>query len=114
MSHEHDYYWERAAYESNCVQQSLDTAFPPDLPSIRHAVISSVAQKSLKRRRSIEATVVPNVFDFETPAPQIDDFNADFRAAIGLSDDDFDALDFDGGDNVCHLAGRDHHQRWHR
>ncbi len=89
VSHEHDYYWERTAYEPNCVQAILDTAFPPDLPSIRHAVISSVAQRSLKRRRGIDATVAPNVFDFETPAPGIDDFNADFRAAIGVSADDF-------------------------
>jgi len=89
VSHEHDYYWERTAYEPNCVQDILDTAFPPDLPAIRHVVISSIAQQSLKRRRGIEATVVPNVFDFETPAPGIDDFNADFRAAIGLSEDDF-------------------------
>lgn len=89
VSHEHDYYWERTAYEPNCVQHILDAAFPPDLPSVRHVVISSIAQQSLKRRRGIEATVVPNVFDFETPAPQIDDFNADFRADIGLDDDDF-------------------------
>ncbi|MBN2304388.1 MAG: glycosyltransferase family 4 protein [Anaerolineae bacterium] len=89
ISHEHDYYWERAAYESNCVGDMLDMAFPPDLPSIRHAVISSVAQRSLKQRRGIDATVVPNVFDFETPAPVLDDYNADFREAIGVGEDDF-------------------------
>jgi glycosyltransferase involved in cell wall biosynthesis len=89
VSHEHDYYWERTAYEPNCVSDILDTVFPPDLPSIRHAVISSIAQKSLKQRRGIDATVVPNVFDFETPAPVLDDYNADFREAIGLSEDDF-------------------------
>jgi glycosyltransferase involved in cell wall biosynthesis len=89
VSHEHDYYWERTAYEPNCVSEILDTAFPPDHASIRHVVISSIAQQSLKQRRGIDATVVPNVFDFETPAPGLDDYNADFRQAIGLSDDDF-------------------------
>lgn len=89
ISHEHDYYWERTVYEPNCVSDILDSVFPPDLPSVRHAVISSIAQKSLKKRRGIDATVVPNVFDFETPAPVMDDYNADFREAIGLSDDDF-------------------------
>ncbi|MBN1681402.1 MAG: glycosyltransferase family 4 protein [Anaerolineae bacterium] len=88
VSHEHDYYWERTVYEPNCVSDILDTVFPPDLPSIRHAVISSIAQKSLKQQRGIDATIVPNVFDFETPAPGLDDFNADFREAVGLSDDD--------------------------
>jgi glycosyltransferase involved in cell wall biosynthesis len=89
VSHEHDYYWERTVYKPNCVSEILDRAFPPGLPSMRHAVISSIAQQSLKRRRDIDATVVPNVFDFETPAPVLDDYNADFREAIGLSEDKF-------------------------
>lgn len=89
VSHEHDYYWERTIYEPNCVQHHLDAAFPPDLPNVRHVVISSVAQRSLKNRRRIDATVVPNVFDFEQPAPVIDAFNADFRSAIGLDAGDF-------------------------
>ncbi len=93
LSHEHDYYWERDVYEPNCIAALLDKAFPPDLPSIQHAVISSIAQKSLKERRGIDATVVPNVFDFETPAPGIDDYNADFRSAIGLAPDDFYILE---------------------
>ena len=93
VSHEHDYYWERDVYEPNCISALLDKAFPPDLPSIQHAVISSVAQKSLQRRRGINATVVPNVFDFETPAPGKDDYNADFRSAIGLAPDDFYILE---------------------
>lgn len=89
LSHEHDYYWERIAYDVNCVQDILDSVFPPDLPSVRHLVINSIAQHSLKRRRGIDATVVPNVFDFETPAPTLDEFSADFREAIGLSKEDF-------------------------
>ena len=93
VSHEHDYYWEREAYDVNCVSDILDAVFPPALPSIQHAVISTIAQKSLKDRRGLDAVVVPNVFDFETPAPGIDDYNADFRSAIGLADDDYYILE---------------------
>ncbi len=93
VSHEHDYYWERTDYDPTCVADVLDTVFPPDLPSIQHAVISTIAQKSLQDRRGMTATVVPNVFDFETPAPGADDYNADFRSAIGLADDDYCILE---------------------
>lgn len=93
VAHNHDFYWERTTYEPNCIQDILDTVFPPDLPSIQHVVISTVAQKSLKARRGIDSIVVPNVFDFETVPPVIDDYTADFRETIGLSEDDFFILE---------------------
>ncbi len=89
IAHNHDYYWERTAYSINCVQDVLDSLFPPNLPSITHVAINSPAVTDLKRRRGIDSVAVPNVFDYETPAPAIDDYNADFRSAIGLSDEDF-------------------------
>ena len=33
----------------------------------------------------MESTIIPNVFDFSTLSPGIDDYNADLREAIGLS-----------------------------
>ena len=89
LAHSHDYYWERTAYNVTCVQDILDSVFPPDLPTLRHASINSLAQHDLKARRGIDSIVIPNVFDYETPAPGLDDYNAGFRAAIGLRDEDF-------------------------
>ena len=88
IAHHHDFYWERDRFLINCVGDMLDRAFPPDLPSLRHVVINSIAQGELRRRRGIGSMLVPNVFDFDTPAPGVDDFNADLRAALGLDDDD--------------------------
>lgn len=88
IAHHHDFYWERERFRVNCVDDILDRAFPPGLPALRHVVINSIAQGELKRRRGIDSVVVPNVFDFDTPTPGVDDFNADLRAAIGLKDDD--------------------------
>ena len=88
VAHHHDFYWERDVYEPNCIQHMLDQAFPPDLPPIRHVVINSLAQRSLENRRGLESVVVPNVFDFATPPPGVDEFNADFRSAIGLTSED--------------------------
>jgi len=88
IAHNHDFYWERERFQINCIPDILEITFPPDLPNLRHAVINSLAQRDLKARRGIESVVIPNVFDFDTPAPGIDDYSADLREAIGLSDDD--------------------------
>jgi glycosyltransferase involved in cell wall biosynthesis len=88
IAHHHDFWWERERFSVNCIPDYLDEAFPPDLPSIRHVVINSIALRELKARRGIEATIVPNVFDFAAPQPKVDEFNADFRRAIGLEEGD--------------------------
>lgn len=103
VAHHHDFYWERERYQTTCIPDILALAFPPKLPSIRHVVINSLAQRDLKARRGIGSVVVPNVFDFTIPpvlgfdklshrevegSPEVDEFNADFRAAFGLGEDD--------------------------
>jgi glycosyltransferase involved in cell wall biosynthesis len=88
IAHHHDFYWEREVYQVNGIQDILDRCFPPDLPSIRHTVINSLAQRDLDARFGIEAVVVPNVFDFATPAPGIDEYNVDLGQAIDLTQDD--------------------------
>ncbi len=89
IAHHHDFYWERDDWAPNCVQDILDRVLPPDLPSITHVVINSVLQRDLKTRRGIDSVVVPNVFDFATPPSGVDEFNADFRTIIGLTEEDF-------------------------
>ena len=89
LAHNHDFYWERERFKTSCELEFLDTYFPPDLPKLHHAVINSAAQRDLKARRGIDSVLIPNVFDFATPAPGIDDYNQDFRQAIGLSNDDW-------------------------
>jgi len=88
IAHNHDYFWERPRYQTNPILDFLDTYFPPDLPTIQHASINSIAQQRLKARRGINSTVVPNVHNFSTPPPPIDDYSRDFRKAIGLSSND--------------------------
>ncbi len=88
IAHHHDFYWEREVYKTNCIPEILARCFPPDLPSIRHVVINSLAQHDLRETLGLDSVVVPNVFDFAREAPGIDDYNADLREAIGLSDED--------------------------
>lgn len=88
IAHHHDFAWERERFTLNCVNDYLQAAFPPALFGMEHVVINSMAQKELARRLGIPSTVVPNIFDFESPPPGIDDYNADLRREIGLRDDD--------------------------
>jgi glycosyltransferase involved in cell wall biosynthesis len=84
IGHHHDFFWERQRFRLNCIPALLQQTFPPNLPSIRHVVINSLAQRDLQFFRGIDAMVVPNVFDYDTPAPGLDDYNQDFRAAMGF------------------------------
>jgi glycosyltransferase involved in cell wall biosynthesis len=89
IAHHHDFYWERQRYQINDILELLDTAFPAKLPSIQHVTINTIAQNRLKARRGIDSIVIPNVHDFSTDPPGIDDYNRDFREKIGLTQDEF-------------------------
>ncbi len=87
IGHHHDFYWERERFFPNCVQDILDTVFPPDLPNMVHVVINTPAQHSLKERRGIESEVIPNIFDFARAAPGLSAFSRDLRGSLGIGDD---------------------------
>ena len=88
IGHHHDFYWERPRFLLNSVKDILDMAFPPDLPSIRHVVINSRAQRDLAGHRSISSQLIYNVIDFEREEGRLDDFNRDFRADLGFAGED--------------------------
>jgi hypothetical protein len=85
IAHHHDFYWERQRFMNNSVRDYLAAAFPPDLPSIRHVVINSVQAHQVASRVGVTATVVPNVMDFDTSPPRLDDYARDARADLGLA-----------------------------
>jgi len=88
IAHHHDFYWERDRFSVNAVSDMLGMAFPPALPSIQHVTINSFAQEDLSHRRGVTSILVPNVLDFETEPPDADDYVQNFRADVGLDDDD--------------------------
>jgi hypothetical protein len=70
LAHSHDFYWERTggiALTCATAIELADKFLPPRDPLIRHAVINSLAQRELAERKGIQATVIPNVFDFDAP-----------------------------------------------
>lgn len=89
--HSHDFYYEDSG-EVNATCQTVSSIyeryFPPKLPNVQHVVINRLAQAEIKRRKNIDARVVPNVFDFDQPGWTADAYNSDFRAAFGIGQDD--------------------------
>jgi mannosylglucosylglycerate synthase len=92
IAHHHDFYWERQRYQTNNILDLLDTTFPAKLPTIQHITINSIAQARLKARRGIDSIVIPNVHDYSTPPPGVDDYNQDFRKTLGISSEDLFVL----------------------
>lgn len=88
IGHHHDLYSERTRFQVNCVSDYLSMAFPPNLPSIRHIVINSVAGLAINQRLGISAAVIPNVMDFERPPGPPDKYAQDVRVALGLAQDE--------------------------
>ncbi|MFP4345105.1 MAG: glycosyl transferase family 1 [Anaerolineales bacterium] len=87
LAHHHDFYWERERFAGSAVPELLERCFPPDLPSVRHLVINSLAQETLRKQKGIEAELLPNIFDFETPPPGPDAYVAGMWQDLGLPRD---------------------------
>lgn len=88
IAHHHDFYWERARFSVNAVNDFLTMAFPPTLESIQHVTINSFAQNTLSWREGISSILVPNVLDFENAPVEEADARSRFREQIGLGPDD--------------------------
>ncbi|MFW9905103.1 MAG: glycosyltransferase [Candidatus Thorarchaeota archaeon] len=90
INHNHDFFWERASYIPTCplIHKYLLDYFPPDLPLLKQVVINSIAKQSLKDRRGLESTVVPNVFYFEKKNWIKDKFNADLKKTLKIKEND--------------------------
>ncbi len=88
IAHHHDFYWERIRFSVNAVHDHLDFAFPPRSGNIQHVVINQAAQEELAWRKGISSLLIPNVFDFDVPAPAPDDYSKTIRAELGFEPDD--------------------------
>lgn len=89
--HSHDFYFEDSGEVTptcGLVSKLYDQYAPPRLPNVQHVVINQLAQSALKSRKGIDATIVPNVFDFDQKPWTTDTYNADFRSAIGVRKQD--------------------------
>jgi hypothetical protein len=88
LAHHHDFAWERQRFAANSVGDIIAGAFPPPLPAIRHVVINSVQAQQLASRTGLTSRVIPNVMDFDTPPPPLDDWGRAARTDLGVRPDE--------------------------
>ncbi|MCL5985401.1 MAG: glycosyltransferase family 4 protein [Actinobacteria bacterium] len=83
VARHHDFYWERDKFLNSPIEDILSTVFPPRLKNLKHVVINSIAQKTLKSRSGIEAMLIPNSFDFNK-IRTANSFNSTLRKDLGV------------------------------
>ena len=67
VTNDHDFQWERGERYVSIhpeINQFVDDNFPLLLPNVKHAVINTFGAETFKNRFDIDATLVPNVMDF--------------------------------------------------
>lgn len=89
IGHHHDFGWERERFASNAAADYLEAAFPPNIASIKHVVINSLAAQQLAFRKGTSSSLIPNVMDFDNPPPAPDDISASFKDEIGLDSGEY-------------------------
>ena len=95
VTHDHDFHWERGERYVSIhpeINQFVDANFPLLLPNVKHAVINTFGVETFKNRFDIDATLVPNVMDFNriygVPNPE----NKFFLRDVGVSEDEIALL----------------------
>ncbi|KAF2956615.1 glycosyltransferase family 4 protein [Marinitoga sp. 38H-ov] len=89
IGHHHDFYWEREFYSnptSDYVKEILENIMPPG--DIKHIVINSIAQESIKEIKGVDSLIVPNVFDFEAHLWEKDSYNSKILEKVGIKEND--------------------------
>ncbi|MBD0778920.1 glycosyltransferase family 4 protein [Maribacter sp. ANRC-HE7] len=95
VTHDHDFHWERGKrYVSTHkeINQYVDDNFPLLLPNVKHAVINTFGVETFKKRFDIEATLVPNVMDFNRIYGVPTAENQFFLRDIGVTKDEIALL----------------------
>ena len=95
VTHDHDFHWERGQRYISAhpeINQYVDDNFPLLLPDVKHAVINTFGVETFKKRFNINATLVPNVMDFNriygVPTPE----NKFFLRDIGVKNNEIALL----------------------
>ncbi len=88
IARHHDFWWERKRFLKSHMFPFFKRWFPPNLPQISHVVISSIAKEELKGRTGIEATIIPDCFDFESEIDKLDSYSKNWRKDFGVKNDD--------------------------
>lgn len=87
VARDHDFWWDRERYKTSDGVRFFTKYFPPKDPFIRHTVLNSIDQETLKDTSGISAAVVPDSFDF-SDVEEFDSYAGSFREDLGIGEDD--------------------------
>ena len=87
VTHDHDFHWERGKRYVSIhpeINTLVNDTFPLLLPEVRHAVINTFGLETFKSKFNLDATLVPNVMNFDRAygAPNKD--NSYFLRDLGV------------------------------
>ncbi|WP_179337375.1 glycosyltransferase family 4 protein [Winogradskyella ludwigii] len=95
VTHDHDFHWERGQRYVSVHQEIntyVDNNFPLLLPDVKHAVINTFGVETFKNRFDIDATLVPNVMDFNRVYGVPTKDNEFFLRDVGVLEDEIALL----------------------
>ncbi len=95
VTHDHDFHWERGQRYVSVHQEIntyVDNNFPLLLPDVKHAVINTFGVETFKNRFDIDATLVPNVMDFNRVYGVPTKENEFFLRDVGVLEDEIALL----------------------
>ncbi len=87
ITRHHDFYWEREQFSGSNIEDILVKYFPPDHQNLKHVVINTIAKRSLYDRKKIDATYIPNIFDFKILKNMGDNYKS-IKGSLGIYDED--------------------------
>ena len=95
VTHDHDFHWERGKrYDS--IHAELNTlvndTFPLLLPDVRHAVINTFGLETFKSKFNLDATLVPNVMNFDRAYGVPNKDNSYFLRNLGVDQNEIALL----------------------
>ena len=91
LAQHHDFYWERkdgVNYSCDFAKEMAEEYIPPKNKEYHHVVINQQGHDTLLKKKGLESTIVPNVFDFKQHLWEVDEYNKDFKESLGFTKDD--------------------------
>ncbi|MCP4123170.1 MAG: glycosyltransferase family 4 protein [Bacteroidetes bacterium] len=88
VSHDHDFHWERGdRYKSVHaeINSFVKDNFPLILPNVRHAAINTFGLETFREKFGVDATLVPNVMDFDQDYGIQNKHNSCFLRELGVA-----------------------------
>ena len=95
VTHDHDFHWERGERYVSIhpeINEYVDANFPLLLPNVKHAVINTFGVETFKNRFNIDATLVPNVMDFNRVYGVPTEENKFFLRDVGVAENEIPLL----------------------